>query len=112
MFIDKSEIYLMIHFLQGANRVEVRYWYDFGSIATIYMSTPDFSEIEKLPGWIKDGVKDNFENNPMIKINDTSALDFFSASPDFDESQNYPVWHFIKMRKVRYEKSILGVEGD
>ena len=43
----------------------------------------------------------------MIKINDTLALDFFSASPNFDESQNYPVWHFIKMRKMRYEKSMI-----
>ena len=78
-----------------------------GSIATIYITTPDFPEIEKLPGWIKDGVKDNFGNNSMIKINDTLALDFFSVSPDFDESQNYLVWHFIKMRKVRYEKSMI-----
>ena len=43
----------------------------------------------------------------MININDTLALDFLSASPDFDESQNCPVWHFIKMRKVRYEKSMI-----
>ena len=94
MIIDKSGIYPRIHFLQGASLVEVRDWYNFGSIATIYMSTLDFLEIEKLPGWIKDGVNDNFGNNPMIKINDTLALDFFSASPDFDESQNYLVWHF------------------
>ena len=91
MIIDKSGIYPRIHFLRGANPIEVRDLYDFGSIATIYMSTLDFSEIEKLLGWIKDGVKDNFRNNPMIKINDTLAFDFFSASPDFDESQNYPV---------------------
>ena len=91
MIIDKSGIYPRIHFLQGSNPVEVCDWYDFGSIATIYMSTHDFPEIEKLPGWIKDGVKDNFGNNPMIKINDTLTLDFFSASPDFDENQNYPV---------------------
>ena len=107
IIIDKSGIYPRIHFLQGVNPVEVHDWYDFGSIATIYMSTPDFPEIEKLPGWIKDGGKDNFGNNPMIKINDTLALDFFSASPDFDESQYYPVWHFIKMRKVCYEKSMI-----
>ena len=107
MIIDKSGIYPRIHFLQGANPVQVRDWYNFGSIATIYMSTPNFSEIEKLPEWIKDCVKDNFGNNPMIKINDTLELDFFSASPDFDESQNCPVWHFIKMRKVRYEKSMI-----
>ena len=45
MIIDKSGIYPRIHFLQGANHVEVCDWYDFGSIATIYMSTPDFPEI-------------------------------------------------------------------
>ena len=67
MIVDKSGIYPRIHFLQGANPVEVRYWYDFGSIATIYMSTPNFPEIDRLPGWIKDGVKDNFGNNPHDK---------------------------------------------
>ena len=85
MIVDKSDIYSLIHFLQGANPIEV-HWYDFGSIATIYMSTPDFPKIDRLSGWIKDGVKDNFGNNPMIKINDTIGLDFFNASPDFDES--------------------------
>ena len=39
MIVDKSGIYPWIHFLQGANPAEVRDWYDFGSIATIYMST-------------------------------------------------------------------------
>ena len=48
-----------------------------------------------------------FGNNPMIKIDDIIALDFFSASPDFDANQTYPVWHFIKMRKVQYEKSMI-----
>ena len=97
MIVDKSGIYPRIHFLQGANPDEIRDWYDFGSIATIYMTSPNFPEIERLPGWIKEGVKDNFGNNPMIKINDVIALDFFSAIPDFDENQTYPVWHFIKM---------------
>ena len=41
----------------------------------------------------------------MIKLNDVIALDFFNASPDFDENQTYSVSHFIKMRKVRYEKT-------
>ena len=71
------------------------------------MTSPDFPEIERLPGLIKKGVKDNFGNNLMIKIDDTLALDFFNASPDFDSNQTYPVWHFIKMRKVRYEKSMI-----
>ena len=49
MIIDKSGIYPRIHFLQGSNPVEVCDWYDFCSIATIYMSTPDFLKIEKIP---------------------------------------------------------------
>ena len=96
MIVDKSDKYPRIHFLQGANLVEIRDWYNFGSIATIYMTSPDFPEIERLPGWIKEGVKDNFGNNPMIKIDDTIALDFFSANPDFDSNQTYPVWHLSK----------------
>ena len=91
MIVDKSGIYPQIHFLQGANPKEMRDWYDFGSIATIHMTSPDFPKIERLPEWIKEGVKDNFGNNPMIKINDVIALDFFCASPDFDENQTYPV---------------------
>ena len=100
MIVDKYGIYPRIHFLQGENPDEIRDWYDFGSIATIYMASPNFPEIERLLGWIKEGVKDNFGNNPMIKINDVIALDFFSASPDFDKNQTYHVWHFIKMRNV------------
>ena len=100
MIVEKSGIYLRIHFLKGANPEEIRDWYDFGSIATIYMTSPNFPEIERLPRWIKDGVKDHFGNNPMINLNDVIALDFFSASPNFDENQTYHVRHFIKMRKV------------
>ena len=100
MIVDKYDIYPRIHFLQGANPEEICDWYDFGSIATIYMTYPNFPEIEILTGWIKDGVKDNFGNNPMIKLNDVAALDFFNESPDFDENQTYHVWHFIKMPKV------------
>ena len=43
-------------------------------------------------------------------MNDVIALDFFSASPNFDENQTYPVWYFIKMRKVRYEKTCISYE--
>ena len=63
MIIDKSGIYPRIYFLQGSNPEEIRDWYDFGSIDTIYLTTPDFPEIARLPGWIRKGVQDNFENN-------------------------------------------------
>ena len=107
MIIDKLGIYPRIYFLQGADPEEIRDWYDFGSIATIYLTTPDFPEIYNLPGWIKEGVKDNFENNSLISINDTIALDFFSASPDFENNQRFPIWHFIRMRKVIQERNMI-----
>ena len=107
MIVDKSGIYPRIYFLQGADPEEIRDWYDFGSIATIYLTTPDFPEIYNLPGWIKEGVKDNFENNSLISINNTLALDFFSASPDFENNQRFPVWHFIRMRKVIQERNMI-----
>ena len=46
----------------------------------------------------------------MIKLNDVVALDFLNASPDFDENRTYHVWHFIKMQKVRYEKTSISKE--
>ena len=107
MIIDKSGIYPRIFFLQGSNPEEVRDWYDFGSIATIYLTTPDFPEIARLPGWIREGVLDNFANNSVIRIDDTLALDFFSASPDFENEQRFPVWHFIRMRKVTQERNVI-----
>ena len=107
MIIDKSGIDPRIYFLQGADPEEIRDWYDFGSIATIYLTTPDFPEIYNLPGWIKEGVKDNFENNSLITINDTIALDFFNGSPDFEYNQRFPVWHFIRMRKVIQERNMI-----
>ena len=40
-------------------------------------------------------------------IDDTLALDFFSASPDFENEQRFPVWHFIRMRKVTQERNVI-----
>ena len=107
MIIDKSGIYPRIYFLQGSNPEEIREWYDFGSIATIYLTSSDFSEIARLPRWIREGVQDNFGNNSLITINDTLALDFFNASPDFDDNKTFPVWHFIRMRKVVHERNMI-----
>ena len=107
MIIDKSGIYPRIFFLRGSNPEKIHDWYDFGSIATIYLTTPDFPEIERLPAWIREGVLDNFSNNSLIKIDDTLALDFFSASPDFENEQRFPVWHFIRMRKVIQERNMI-----
>ena len=107
MIVDKSGIYPRIFFVQGSNPEEIRDWYDFGNITTIYLTTPYFSEIARLPGWIREGVLDNFANNSLIKIDDTLALDFLSASPDFENEQRFPVWHFIRMRKVIQERNMI-----
>ena len=107
MIIDKSRIYPRIYFLQGSNLKEIREWYDFGSIATKYLTSPDFPEIARLPRWIQEGVRDNFGNNSLIKIDDTLALDFFNASPYFDTNQTFPVWDFIRMRKVVHERNMI-----
>ena len=105
--VDKSGIYPRVYFLQGSKPEEIREWYDFGSLATIYLTTPDFSEIERLPAWIREGVMDNFANNSLIRMDDTLALDFFSASPDFENEHRFPVWHFIRMRKVSHERNMI-----
>ena len=49
IIVDKYGIYPKIHFLQGEKTDEIRDWYDFGSIATINMTSPNFPEIERLP---------------------------------------------------------------
>ena len=105
--VDKSGIYPRVYFLQGSNPEEIREWYDFGSLATIYQTTPDFPEIERLPAWIREGVMDNFANNSLIRMDDTLALDFYSASPDFENEHRFPVWHFIRMRKVSHERNMI-----
>ena len=46
----------------------------------------------------------------MIKLNDVIGLDFFNASPNFDENQTHRVWPLMKMRKVRYEKTSISKE--
>ena len=107
IIIDKYGIYPRIYFLQGSNPKMIREWYDFGSIATIYLTTPDFPDITRLPGWIREGVLDNFANYSLIKIDDILALGFFSASPDFENEQRFPIWHFIRMRKVIHERNMI-----
>ena len=56
-YVDFSGIYPRINYLQDAPSEEIRYWYDFGAINSIYLTSPDFREINMLPQWIKEGVK-------------------------------------------------------
>ena len=84
-FIDFSGYYPKMRFTAGANSQEIREAYDFGMLGEVYLSAPEFNELTSLPKWIKNGVKNNFENNPTISVKDILRLNCFSAGPNFDQ---------------------------
>lgn len=98
-YVDFSGIYPRINYLQGSSPQEIRHWYNFGAINSIYLSSPDFSEISELPHWIMMGVKDCYLNNPTITPKDILVLKFLSSGPDFYEDKRYPAYHFIQLGK-------------
>lgn len=98
-YVDFSGIYPRINYLQGSSPHEIRHWYDFGAINSIYLTSPDFPEISELPHWILLGVKDCYLNNPTITPKDTLILKFLSSGPDFYEENRYPAFHFIQLAK-------------
>ncbi|KAL5732669.1 hypothetical protein ACOSQ2_032361 [Xanthoceras sorbifolium] len=51
-YIDYSGIYPRINFLQDSSPEEIRCWFDFGALNSIYTNPPDFAEISQLPRWI------------------------------------------------------------
>ncbi|KAL8530706.1 hypothetical protein ACS0TY_007660 [Phlomoides rotata] len=42
--------------LKGANPIDVRKWYTFGALASIYTIAPGFREITELPDWILNAI--------------------------------------------------------
>ncbi|KAJ9545306.1 hypothetical protein OSB04_025013 [Centaurea solstitialis] len=96
-YVDFSGIYPRINYLQGSSPQEIRHWYDFGAINSIYLTSPDFPEISELPHWILSGVRDCYLNNPTITPKDTLVLKFLSSGPDFYEENRYPAFHFIQL---------------
>lgn len=100
-YVDFTGIFPRINYLQGSSPQEIRYWYDFGAINLIYLTSPDFPEISCLPKWLKDGVKDCYINNPSITTKDILALKFLSAGPDFYKNEGYPAYHFIQIEKYQ-----------
>lgn len=99
-YIDFSGIYPRINYLQGSDSQEIRYWYDFGAVNTIYTASPEFKEISQLPNWIQEGVKDCYLHNPMIKPGETLLLKIYSAGPDFLLTERYPAFHYIQLFKL------------
>lgn len=98
-YVYFSGIYPRINYLQDSPPEEIRYWYDFGAINSIHLTSPYFREISLLPQWIKDGVKNCFLNNPTISLKDIMVLKFLSAGPGFYKEDRYPAFHFMQVGK-------------
>ncbi|GJW64383.1 hypothetical protein Tco_0116267 [Tanacetum coccineum] len=99
-YVDFSGVYPRINYLQGSSPQEKRYWYDFGAINSIYLTSLNFLEISQLPFWVGDGIKDCYLKNPTITPKDILVLKFLSVGPDFYEEKRYPIYHFMQLRKA------------
>ena len=99
-FVDFKGIYPRINYLQGCNPDEIRYWYEFGAVNSVYLTPPNFPEISKMPMWLQSSLKECYRNNPMINYKDQLILKFLSAGPDFHEEYRYPAYHFIQLVKA------------
>lgn len=99
-YVEFSGIYPRLNFLQIAPPEEVKYWFDFGSLNSVYTVPPDFNSIKSLPIWIRDAVRDCYKNNPTMLPKDILVLKFLSAGPDFYKNEKYPSYHFIQLAKM------------
>ena len=97
--VETSGRYNRVWMLEGSDSKEVRKWYDFGAIASIHTTAPGFPEIEKLPGWITEAVRESWQNNPHLGRGDILELKFISAAPEIVGKGSYPVFHFIKLQR-------------
>ncbi|KAI3814981.1 hypothetical protein L1987_14631 [Smallanthus sonchifolius] len=100
-YIDFMGIYPRINYLQGSSACEIRYWYDFGAVNMIYLTSPDFPELIYLTKWILNSVKNCYQNNPTMTPKDTLALKLLSARLDFYKDYYYPAYHFIQLEKCQ-----------
>ncbi|KAI3725165.1 hypothetical protein L1987_64943 [Smallanthus sonchifolius] len=78
-YIDFTGIYPKLNYLQGSSAGEIRYWYDFGAVNMIYLTSPDFPELIYLPKWILNSVKKFYQNNPTITPKGYFRLKVFSS---------------------------------
>ncbi|KAL8554086.1 hypothetical protein ACS0TY_002345 [Phlomoides rotata] len=53
--------------LKGVNPNDVRRWYKFGALASIYTVAPSFREISKLLDWVLNAVVESWHNNPHFR---------------------------------------------
>lgn len=97
--VDGGGKYPRVWMLIGAKPQEVREWYDFGALASVYIMAPSFNEIKNLPKWINDEVFGVWANNNSLKRGDVLELYFISAAPEPPGKGNHNAFHFIKLRR-------------
>ncbi|KAL8463011.1 hypothetical protein ACS0TY_033864 [Phlomoides rotata] len=85
---------------KGAGPNDVRKWYNFRALASIYTVAPSFREISELPDWVCNAVQDSWHNNPHLKRGDELEIKFITvASEDTTNSIQYPSFHFMKLQR-------------
>ncbi|KAK4391518.1 movement protein [Sesamum angolense] len=97
--IETSGKYNRVWMMEGSKLEEVREWYEFGALASVYTMSPSFSKISKLPEWISGAVYDSWQNNPHLKRGDILELKFISAAPEMAGKGSHPAFHFIKLQR-------------
>ena len=98
-YMDFTGIYPQINCMQGCDSNFIQKWHNFGIINAIYMTTPTFPKISKLPRWIQEGVRHIYQNNPTYGPKDILILKIISIGPDFEDSNRYDAFHHIKVMK-------------
>ena len=98
-YMNFTEIYFWMNCVQGCDSNFIQKWYNIGVINAIYLTIPNFSEIFKLSRWIQEGVKHIYQNNSTYGLKDILMLKIISTGTDFEDSNRYDTFHYIKVMK-------------
>ncbi|KAL2232593.1 UNVERIFIED_CONTAM: putative enzymatic polyprotein [Sesamum indicum] len=97
--IETSGKYNRVWMLEESKLEDVREWYDFGALASVYTMSPSFPEISKLPEWISGAIFDSWQNNPHLKRGDVLEIKFILVAPETAGKGSHPAFHFIKLQR-------------
>lgn len=96
---DISGKYPRVWMLPKAHPQEVKRWFDFGALASVYTTSHSFNEIKGLPRWIQDAVYSTWSNNDQLCRGDILELYFISAAPEPAGKGDHEAFHYIRLRK-------------
>lgn len=72
---------------------EVKTWYEFGALASVYTTSASFPEISALLKWIQEVVPETWATNDYLSMVDILKLYFFSAAPEPVEKSSHEAFH-------------------